>query len=213
LIIPAAGNHEVVSPAKCGAYEKILSRVYGDFAPDGYLEGYNGTVYYKDFEDVRLIVLNPFHIDSVHRIEKDQMAWLEKAASADRKSKIVFVHSPAFPTGAHLGHCLDLYPAERDNFWRIIDKCRIDIVFSGHEHNYSRRTIGSPLEGFKSSVYQIITGGAGEKLKGTYKSRQGVVVPPIEKYHFIIADIKTDGIFVSVLSIEGKKLDEFGIIK
>jgi hypothetical protein len=217
LIIPAAGNHEVINQDKDDRYEKILSAVYQDFVPDSVLENYNKTVYYKDFDDTRLIVLSPFHCNSIHRIENDQLEWLEKAASADIKNKIVFVHSPAFPTGAHLGRCLDSYPAGRDCFWKIIDKCNVNIVFSGHEHNYSRRIIDSSFNnggnGFKASVCQVITGGGGEKLKDTYKDKEGVVVPPIGEYHFVIVDIVTEGIFVSAISAEGKKLDGFKILK
>ena len=217
LIIPAAGNHEVINQSKDDKYEKILSIAYHDFIPDRILENYNKTVYYKDFDDTRLIVLNPFHCGSIHRIEKEQLEWLEEAASTNKKNKIVFVHSPAFPTGAHLGHCLDLYPVERDCFWNIIDKCCVNIVFSGHEHNYSRRIIDSSFnnekKGFKHCVFQVITGGGGEKLKGTYKSREGVVVPPIGKHHFVIVDIVLEGIFVSAISVEGKKLDGFRVEK
>lgn len=41
----------------------------------------------------------------------------ENACSENNKRKLVFVHSPAFPTGAHFGHCLDLYPECRNSFW------------------------------------------------------------------------------------------------
>lgn len=217
LVIPVAGNHEVINQSKDDRYEKILSIVYHDFIPDSILQNYNKTVYYKDFNDTRLIVLNPFHCGSIHRIDKDQLDWLEKAASTDKKNKIVFVHSPAYPTGAHLARCLDSYPVERDCFWGIIDKCSVNIVFSGHEHNYSRRIIDSSFNngknGFENSVCQVITGGGGEKLKGTYKSREGVVVPPIGEHHFVIVDIAAEGIFVSAISVEGKKLDVFRIAK
>ena len=94
-----------------------------------------------DFGNTRLIVLNAFHYGSIHKIDKDQLNWFEEKASEYKKNKLVFIHSPAFPTGAHLGHCLDLYPEDRDVFWKVVDKCGIDIVFSGHEHNYSRRII------------------------------------------------------------------------
>lgn len=216
-IIPVAGNHEVNTASIDDRYEKTFSKIYCDFVPDCLLQNYNKTAYYKDFDDTRIIVLNAFHFGAVHKIEKEQLAWLEKSASANKKYKIVFIHSPAFPTGAHLGHCLDLHPEYRDAFWRVIDKYYIDIVFSGHEHNYSRRIIDSSFDkyknGFKNPVYQVITGGGGEKLSDKYKSKEGVIVPPISKYHFVVVDIMTDGINVSAISSQGKKLDEFKITK
>jgi predicted phosphodiesterase len=205
LLIPVIGNHEVNIDPVNDRYEKVVSGVYGSLVPDGALEGYNKTVYFMDFDDTRIIVLNAFHFGSIHKIDKRQLMWFEKIASINKRNKILFVHSPAFPTGAHLGHCLDLYPEDRDAFWEVVEKCGIDIVFAGHEHNYSRRII--------KGVYQVITGGGGEKLRDKYNSKVGVIVPPINVYHFVVVDIEVSSVKVSAISSYGKKLDEFNIEK
>lgn len=207
-LIPVIGNHEVNNEPKDDRFEKIFSKIYSDMLPDTNLEGYNGTVFYKDYENTRLIVLNAFHFQEKHRIGKKQLYWFEKAASENIKNKIVFVHSPAFPTGAHFGHCLDLYSVERDAFWKIVENCNIDIVFSGHEHNYSRRQIKN-----EKAVCQVITGGCGEKLKDKFKDKNGVIKPPVAEYHFVVADVDSNGIKVSAISSEGKILDKFKIDK
>jgi hypothetical protein len=124
------------------------------------------------------------------------------------KNKIVFVHSPAFPTGAHFGHCLDLHSEDRDAFWKTVENSNINIVFSGHEHNYSRRKIG-----YKKGIYQVITGGSGEKLKDKFKDKKGVITAPIAKYHFVVVDVDSDSIKVCAISSEGKLLDKFKIDK
>lgn len=207
-LIPVAGNHEVNIELEDDRYEKIFSSIYADMIPDTCLDGYNKTVYYADYENTRLIVLNAFHFGEIHRISKQQLLWFKEAASIDRKNKLVLVHSPAFPTGAHFGHCLDLYPEDRDAFWEIVQSCNIDIVFSGHEHNYSRRTIG-----YEKGIWQVIAGGGGEKLKAKFKDRRGVITTPIAKHHFVIVDVEPDGIEVSSVSSEGKLLDKFKIAK
>ncbi|MBW6409367.1 metallophosphoesterase family protein [Clostridium weizhouense] len=216
-LIPVVGNHEVNIEPIDDKFEKIFSNVYNDLNPSEFLDGYNKTVYYIDFDDTRIIVLNAFHYGSTHKIDKVQFKWFEEKASEYKKNKFVFVHSPAFPTGAHLGHCLDLYPEDRDCFWRIIDKYDIDIVFSGHEHNYSRRIINNSfsneLFAYKKDVIQVIAGGGGEKLRDKYKSKQGVIVPPIAVYHFLVVDIYSASIKVCAISSKGKKLDEFKIDK
>jgi Icc protein len=216
-IIPVVGNHEVNIEATDDRFEKVFSQVYSDLMPDGFLQGYNKTVYYMDFYETRLIVLNAFHWGTRHRIDKEQLSFFEEKASEDKKNKIVFVHSPAFPTGAHLGNCLDSHPEDRDLFWKIVDKCGVDIVFSGHEHNYSRRLINSCFNKgefrCKNSIYQVITGGGGEKLKDKYKSKEGIVIAPINVYHFIVVDVESDCIKVSAISSKGIKLDEFKIDK
>ncbi len=216
-LIPVVGNHEVNIDPIDNRYEKIFSNIYSDSILDNFLENYNKTVYYKDFHDTRLIVLNAFHSGATHRIGKEQLDWFEKKASENIKNKLVFIHSPAFPTGAHFGHCLDLYPHDRDAFWKIVDNCDVDIVFSGHEHNYSRRIIDSSFNSkeaiYKNIVYQLITGGAGEKLKNKYTSKKGIMVAPIDVYHFLIVDVEVNCIKVSAISSKGKMLDEFKIEK
>lgn len=157
-IFPIIGNHEVNITPETDEYELIFQEVYNNFAATNYLPKYNKTAYYIDFEDTRLIMLNSFHPNEIHKITNSQLSWFDKISSINIKNKIVFVHSPAFPTGAHLGHCLDLYPDCRDAFIDIVEKNHINLIISGHEHNYSRRIIGT------SNIIQIITGGGGEKL-------------------------------------------------
>ncbi len=207
-LIPVVGNHEVNNEPIDSSYEKIFEEIYSDMLPNPCLESFNRTAYYVDYGDTRLISLNSFHYGELNIIGEKQLAWLQRTASAPVKNKFVFVHSPAFPTGAHYGHCLDIDPASRDSFWRIVETCNIDIVFSGHEHNYSRRKIGSVRP-----TYQIITGGAGEKLRDKYKDKKGIIVPPIAKYHFVVVDVEETNIKISAISSEGRLLDEFKIDK
>lgn len=207
-LIPVIGNHEVNNEPENDKYEKIYSTIYNDILPDTGPQNYNRTVFYIDYEDTRFIILNAFHFGEVNRIVGKQLIWFEEAASADIKNKIVFVHSPAFPTGAHLGHCLDLHSEDRDAFWKIADNCNIDVIFSGHEHNYSLREIGS-----KGTICQVITGGGGEKLTDKFRNKKGVIIPPIAKYHFVIVDVDSDGINVSAISSKGTILSNYKIEK
>ncbi len=85
--------------------------------------------------------------------------------------------------------------SDRDAFWKIIDKCNIDIVFSSHEHNYSRRIIDDSFSNWNSryerKVNHVITGG-GEKLIDKYKGKQGIVVALIAVYYYLVVDIEDD---------------------
>lgn len=212
LLLPVIGNHEVNIEPEDDRYEKVFEQNFKDLSPDGVLQNYNSTVYYKDFENIRIIILNSFHFNNLHKVDEKQLNWLEYTASDTNKIKILFVHSPAYPTGAHLGHCLDLYPEYRDSFWETVDKCNISIVFSGHEHNYSRRKIDSSFNSIYSrSIYQVISGGGGEKLKNKYKNKKGVLVKPIDTYHFLTADVETNLLKVCAITYKGKKVDEFTV--
>ena len=203
-LIPIVGNHEVNINPSDETLEQLFSKCYADLKVTNYLEGYNKTVYYMDFPECRLIVLNSFHYGEIHRITNNQLKWFKESCAENNKRKLVFVHSAAFPTGAHLGHCLDLYPKYRDEFWSIVDEYNIKVVFSSHEHNYSRRIINN-----KNSIYQIISGGGGEKLKNKYSSKSGVIIPPIAVYHFVVVDLNSTFIKISAINLKGKVLDEF----
>ncbi|KPU45538.1 3',5'-cyclic adenosine monophosphate phosphodiesterase CpdA [Oxobacter pfennigii] len=214
-VYPVAGNHEIGSRSNDDRYEKAFSSFYGDFALDSSLQGYNNLVYFKDFEHVRLIILNTFRFRSAHKIDEAQLNFLEAAASIEKKYKLLFFHSPAFPTGAHYGNCLDLHPDYRNLLWSIVDKHKIHVVFSAHEHNYTRRLIdNSFLDGnFKNPIYQVITGGGGEKLRDKYISSQGVIIPPIARHHFVLVDAEGDGLNVYAMDLKGTVMDEFVIKK
>ncbi|MBE6050447.1 MAG: calcineurin [Clostridium sp.] len=200
-LLPVVGNHEVNIFPLNDSYEKILHQFYYNVHPNNSLKHYNQTVYYKDFFNTRIIVLNSFHPKEVHKVSTAQLSWLKDITHNCDKYKLVFIHSPAYPTGAHLGHCLDLYPELRNDFWKTLAECNIDIVFSGHEHNYSRRII--------DNIPQVITGGAGEKLKNKYKSKEGIVIPPIAIYHYLLVDINHNNFKVKAITNKGKKIDEF----
>lgn len=212
---PVFGNHEEGEKPEDYTSEIVFSEVFNDFSPDGILGGYNRTVYYKDMDNLRLIVLNSCHFGMENKIAEDQLNWLSDALSTDMDFKIVALHIPAYPTGAHLNTSLDLYPEKRDKFWSIIDKNRVNIVFSGHEHNYSRRIVNSSFSTenykFDNEVFQIISGGAGEKLRDKYKSRAWVVVPPVAKFNFVLVDILNKKLTLKAYDVEGNIIDTLSI--
>lgn len=207
-LIPVIGNHEVNTTPKDDKYEKIFKSFYSDMIPDNNcLENYNKTVYYLEFSNIKIIVLNSFHYGEIQKISDETISWLKHITSNCDKKKLLFLHSPLFPTGAHLGHCLDLYSDSRDELLKAIEECNIDAVFCGHEHNYSRRLINT--NNTNKDLYQIITGGGGETLKDKYKSKSGVIIPPIAEYHYLIGDSYGDYIKITAVNIKNKILDQF----
>jgi predicted phosphodiesterase len=216
-IMPVFGNHEEGENPKNNSGEIVFGETFKEYLPDGEVEGYNRTVYFKDVDNIRIIVLNSCHFCEENRISGKQLKWFNNALEAMKDFKIVFVHIPPYPTGAHLGTSMDLYTEKRDEFWSIIDQKNVDIVFSGHEHNYSRRIINESLSTekykFSNNIYQIISGGGGEKLRDKYKSKIGVVVAPIPKNHYIVIDILNKRLVLKAYDIKGNIIDEFEINK
>ena len=92
-----------------------------------------GTSYYVDFPYMRLIALDT---DGLHRMsDYTQVAfWLKKTLrEADKKFAIVMMHHPIYSTAEGRFNpfiWLAFHGAMRE----------ADVVFSGHDHNYARRT-------------------------------------------------------------------------
>ena len=77
--------------------------------------------------------------------------WLAANLSAHKIKPFVFVfgHEPAFPYNRHVGDSLDLYPANRDALWSLLESERVQVFFVGHTHYYSKH------QGDKNNVGQV----------------------------------------------------------
>lgn len=212
MLLPTVGNHEVGSKPDFSR-EKLFGEMFREFETDDELSGYNRTVYYVDYGEIRFILLNSCHYKESNRITGQQLAWFSQVAEDPKTHKFVFLHAPPYPTGAHIGSSLDAYPEDRDRFWEIIDQNDIRIVFAGHEHHYSRRiidqTFGTKKHEFTRAINQVVVGSAGATLNDTYSDNRGVVVPPIPKYHYMVIDVQNNYIHAQVFSIAGELLDQF----
>ncbi len=218
ILLPTVGNHEVGSGSPDDARQRVFSEVFSEYTADNFLRNYNRTVYYVDYLNTRLILLNSYHTGENNRIIGRQLEWFKKAVEdEDIKHKMVFLHSPPYPTGAHMGSSLNIYPEDRDRFWNIIDKSNVAIVFAGHEHNYSRRIINGNFSSenyqFIRSIPQIVTGGAGAPLRDAYHDDRGVIVPPLPVYHFVLVDIEDDRLRITAISEDEEILDDFELVK
>lgn len=215
ILLPTVGNHEVSSNPEDDSREKVFAEVFSEFNSDQFLDSYNRTAYYVDIGNVRLIVLNSYHPNESNQIIGKQLEWLENILREDKDHKLVFLHSPAYPTGHHIESALSAFPESRDRFWNIIDKNDVDVVFAGHEHNYSRRVIDESFSTedyqFVNKINQIVTGGAGAPLRDNYEDDRGIIVPPTAIYHYVIVDVYGDELKIKAVTLDGDVIDKFVI--
>lgn len=105
------------------------------------------------------------------------LTWLEQDLAANTKPFVfVFGHEPAFPQYRHVGDSLDLHPANRDAFWQLLSRHRVQAYFCGHVHRYFKER--------RDGVWQVCDGHAG-RVKGGDRIYLDVSVGPTE------AEIKT----------------------
>jgi 3',5'-cyclic AMP phosphodiesterase CpdA len=119
------GNHDESSDN--GAYSVENFRRY--CGPD---------YYWFSWGNAAFVVLN----DAQSTISEDQFRWLETTLLTLRGQFthiFVFMHVPPLDPRAGKGYCLPEPIGKR--FMRLMERCRIDYVFSGHLHCYFREVI------------------------------------------------------------------------
>lgn len=151
-----AGNHEDASHGGLGTYATCLPNraavSAGDYARQ----------YVIDQGPVRLVMIDPAIDLSPKRTYADgtpEQAWL-KTKIAEGKAAgqwiIVAYHKPCLTIGLH--GC-----ASSPQLSNLMIKLKVDLVLTGHDHNYSRSfpltgTVTSPVVATKSGIFPQGTG-------------------------------------------------------
>ena len=129
-IVAIPGNHEYLKGVVKTLPEKWKS-IFPN--PQNGPSRFLGTTYFVDFPHLRLIAIDT---DGLHRMsDYTQVAfWLKKTLrEAGNKFTIVMMHHPVYSSAKGRQNplmWLTFYDAMRE----------ADVVFSGHDHNYARRT-------------------------------------------------------------------------
>ncbi|OWK71361.1 metallophosphoesterase family protein [Pedobacter sp. AJM] len=131
--IPSPGNHEYVRDDQ---RKLILDPHWGvqyTFAGNG-PRGLESSVYYVDYQDVRIISLDSQMIILDEASAKAQYEWLEKVLKENKKLwTVITFHHPIFSTAKSRDN-----KAFRERFKPLFDQYHIDLVLQGHDHTYSR---------------------------------------------------------------------------
>jgi 3',5'-cyclic AMP phosphodiesterase CpdA len=120
--IATPGNHEYSD----GALSKHWRPTFA--FPENGPRGLEETVYYTDYQNVRIVSLN-----SMRQVE-EQKSWLTDVLS-DNKNRwtIITFHFPIYSAGA------DRDNPDLRNLWQpVFDRFRVDLVLQGHDHTYAR---------------------------------------------------------------------------
>lgn len=129
------------------------------------------------------------------QISADQAKWLEQDLRANQRPwTIVFGHRPPFSSGEHGGS------AEfQQSFVPILERYHVDLVLSGHEHDYERF---KPLGG----VLYVVSGGGG---RGTRPVGAGSTTAFSEAVlHFLYGEVSGTQLTLHVIDGVGREFDQ-----
>ncbi|MDQ3699206.1 MAG: metallophosphoesterase family protein [Gemmatimonadota bacterium] len=156
--IPATGNHEYVKDTT-DEYSGLSPHWRRQFRlPTHGPAGFEQTVYYVDYQGVRVIVLN-----SLEAVEWDRAAvqarWLEGVLRDNpNRWTVVAYHHPMYSVREGRDN-----PQLREHWRPLFERYRVDLVLQGHDHAYGRgRNVAegtTARDGASGTVYVVSVSG------------------------------------------------------
>jgi len=168
-----------------------------DYQCDGlasYLDFFSASRFYSFDEDgVHFVSLDSNQIDA------EQLEWLEEdLAESVAEIKVAFFHHPPFSSGSFHGGNQTV----EQRLVPLFERYGVDLVFSGHEHNYERLLV-------KGIIY-FVTGGGGRSVY-----QFGSPVPDsrarLADYHYVRVEIEGCEARTAAVRRDGSEFDPASI--
>ncbi|MDX2269548.1 MAG: metallophosphoesterase family protein [Bryobacter sp.] len=138
--VPAPGNHEY---GNVGGKRGLTKHWAPQFTlPRNGAPGYEEASYYVDFQGLRMIALDS------NRVTPEQTAWLENTLKNNpNRWTILTFHHPVLSAAKGRDN------AKLREAWKpLIDRYKVDMVLTGHDHTYAR----SNLENNTAYVVSVV---------------------------------------------------------
>jgi len=158
--IPSPGNHEYVRNTK---RELVLDPHWAAqyTLPANGPKGLETSVYYVDYQNVRVISLDSQLIILDEASAKLQFQWLEKVLKENTNLwTVITFHHPIFSTAKSRDN-----KEFRERFKPLFDRYHVDLVLQGHDHTYSRgQNLPRGLSGREAGGPVYLVSVAGPKM-------------------------------------------------
>ena len=152
-LAPVSGNHDGLG------VENWFNNMFNLDTSES-VQTKDGVNYSFDYGNIHFAVLNT---NDVLAISIPQLTWLENdMKSTDKDWKIVLMHKSPYSLGKDAKWPDALYLQK--SLTRVIDECDVDLVLSGHDHQYLRTKplTGNRVDEENGAIY-ILSGTAGAK--------------------------------------------------
>ena len=174
-MFPAIGNHD-----EGDIYRQVFDLPYA--AP-----GHNW--YSFDHGDVHFVALDTNEMNAA------QADWLEADLTANQREWIVvYGHHPPYSSGEH-GSNTEF----QQTFGPILEKHRVDLVLSGHDHDYERI---APQNG----VHYVVTGGGGRGTRAVGSSAFTEFSEAV--LNFVYVEIEGNRLLLHAIDGDGTEFDQ-----
>ncbi|WP_066511862.1 metallophosphoesterase [Rufibacter sp. DG15C] len=146
VLFPAPGNHDyhlvpLTSRDQSGYYTSFSMPTQGE---SGGIPSNTKAYYSFDWGNIHFVSLDSYGIEpadntKLYDTTGVQVQWLKRDLEANTKKwTILYWHHPPHSMGSHNSDTEGDMRRLRDNFIRIIERYGVDLVFTGHSHDYER---------------------------------------------------------------------------
>ncbi|MGV3504496.1 MAG: InlB B-repeat-containing protein [Adhaeribacter sp.] len=145
VLYPAPGNHDYYSTSqssRSGAYYNVFTMPRA--GESGGVASGTEAYYSYDWGDIHFISLDSYGTESpgatrLYDTLGAQVTWVKQDLAANTKPwVVVYWHHPPYTMGSHNSNTEAELVEIRENFIRILERNGVDLVLTGHSHNYER---------------------------------------------------------------------------
>jgi len=162
VLWPTLGNHDghsADSDSQSGPYYEIFSLPTA--GESGGLASGTEAYYSFDYGNVHFVCLDSYETD--RSPNGTMLVWLrEDLAETDQKWLIAFWHHPPYTKGTHDSDTESKLIDMRENALPILEDAGVDLVLTGHSHNYERSVLLNGHYGLSESLTDDMKINAGD---------------------------------------------------
>ena len=178
-MFPVSGNHEYGTEQAAPYLESFVLPENGD----------HERYYSFDWGDVHFVGLD------TERIGAPQAEWLDADLTNNSLPwTIVFGHRPPYSSGEHGGD-----EDFQRSFVPVLEKHRVPLVLSGHEHQYERTHV-------RNGVTYVVTGGGGRGTRPVGSSSFTAFAEAV--IHFVYVEVRGRRLVLHAIDGVGREFDQ-----
>jgi uncharacterized protein (TIGR03437 family) len=202
---PVPGNHEYYTD-NAAPYLALHAPPFTPAPPFD-----QGRYYSFDWGDVHFAAIDANLLDA-RLSAAGELTWLDQdLASSNARWKIVYWHQTPYPVQHHLFDPVCI--AARQQLVPIVERRGVQLVLTGHEHNYMRT---KPLSGGRematgASTLYVSTGGGGGESHPV--EPQPFIDFAKTAYHYLAVDVDASQITIRAIGLDGKEFDRAVLVQ
>jgi uncharacterized protein (TIGR03437 family) len=203
---PVAGNHEYLTQASA-PYLALHA-----LPAENVTQEDRGRYYSFDWGDAHFIALDSDLLAPGYA-SGPMLAWLEGdlQQSAGSRWRIAYFHHLPYPISHHVND--PICAATRARFVPLLERYGVQLVLTGHEHNYQRSLPlrgGIPVSSGRATTY-VVSGGGGGTLHDVAPA--GFLAKAVAAYEYLRVEVEASQITIHAIGQDGNEFDRVKLVQ